>query len=99
MESKRNWRRNCYGTTRPELICSCGRVIYNPLDKRYSHLNGKTAISPIFGKEIKIIELLLQKLTKEMVLVMMCSAGDLSDIQFFREQGISPIISLYGWDI
>src|SRR3989344_1530375 len=42
------------GTTRPELICTCGMVIFNPDDKRYKHLNGKTAISPIFEKEIKI---------------------------------------------
>jgi len=42
------------GTTRPELICSCGRVIYNPKDKRYIHLDGKTAITPIFNIEVPI---------------------------------------------
>src|SRR3989338_8263964 len=43
-------------TTRPELICTCGMVIYNPEDKRYQHLEGKTAISPIYGAEIPIQE-------------------------------------------
>ncbi len=82
------------GTTRPELICSCGMVIYNPADKRYAHLKGKTAISPIFGKEVKIKEHPLAEIDKGTGLVMMCSAGDLSDIQFFREQGLIPIISI-----
>ena len=40
------------GTTRPELICTCGMIIFNPKDDRYKHLNGKTAVSPIFGKEV-----------------------------------------------
>ena len=42
------------GTTRPELICTCGMVIFNPADKRYKHLEGKTAITPIFEKQVKI---------------------------------------------
>ena len=28
-------------TTRPELICTCGAVIYNPKDKKNKHLNHK----------------------------------------------------------
>jgi len=82
------------GTTRPELICSCGMVIYNPEDKRYKKLEGKTAISPIFGKEVLIKAHPVAEIGKGTGLVMMCSAGDLSDIQFFREQGITPIISI-----
>jgi len=42
------------GTTRPELICTCGMVIFNPEDNRYNHLEGKTAVSPIFEKEVPI---------------------------------------------
>ena len=41
-------------TTRPELICTCGMIIFNPEDERYKGLDGKTAVSPIFGKEVKI---------------------------------------------
>ncbi|MBU1854461.1 MAG: class I tRNA ligase family protein, partial [Nanoarchaeota archaeon] len=29
-------------TTRPELICACGMIIFNPTDDRYKHLDGKT---------------------------------------------------------
>jgi len=81
-------------TTRPELICSCGMVIFHPDDERYKHLDGKIAISPIFGKEIPIKAHPLADINKGTGIVMMCSAGDLSDIQFFREQKIQPIISI-----
>ncbi len=82
------------GTTRPELICTCGMVIFNPEDKRYKHLEGKTAISPLFNKEIPIKAHPLAQIDKGTGLVMMCSAGDLSDIQFFREQGLNPLIAI-----
>ncbi|MBS3090034.1 valine--tRNA ligase [Candidatus Pacearchaeota archaeon] len=81
-------------TTRPELICTCGMIIYNPEDGRYKHLEGKTAISPVFGKEIPISEHPLAKIEKGTGLVMMCSAGDLSDIQFFREMNLVPTIAI-----
>ncbi|MEM4282181.1 MAG: valine--tRNA ligase [Candidatus Woesearchaeota archaeon] len=82
------------GTTRPELICTCAMVIYNPEDKRYSHLEGKTAITPIFNKEVPIKAHPLADPTKGTGLVMMCSAGDLSDIRFFREMGLKPVIAI-----
>jgi len=82
------------GTTRPELICTCGMIIFNPDDKRFKHLDGKTAISPIFKKEIKIKSHPLAQIEKGTGIAMMCSAGDLSDIQFFREQNLIPIIAI-----
>ncbi|MEN7982223.1 MAG: class I tRNA ligase family protein [Nanoarchaeota archaeon] len=82
------------GTTRPELICSCGMVIFNPKDGRYKHLEDKTAISPIFEKEVPIKSHLFAQVDKGTGLVMMCSAGDVTDIQFFREQRLKPVISI-----
>jgi valyl-tRNA synthetase len=82
------------GTTRPELICTCGMIIFHPSDKRYKHLEGKTAISPLFKKEIPIKSNALANPNKGTGIVMMCSAGDLSDIQFFREQNLKPIIAI-----
>lgn len=81
-------------TTRPELICSLGMVVYNPDDERYKHLEGKTAISPIFNKEVLIKAHPIAKQEKGTGLVMMCSAGDYSDIRFFMEQNIKPIMSI-----
>src|SRR3990167_8733268 len=43
-------------TTRPELLCTAALIIYNPKDDRYKYLKGKTAITPIFNIEVKIIE-------------------------------------------
>lgn len=82
------------GTTRPELICTCGMIIYNPQDERYKHLLGKTAITPIFGAEVPIREHPLAQIDKGTGLVMMCSAGDVSDIQFFREMNLQTKIAI-----
>jgi valyl-tRNA synthetase len=82
------------GTTRPELICTCGMVIFHPDDKRYKKIKGLTAISPIFGKEVKIQAHPIAQMDKGTGLAMMCSAGDLSDIQFFREMKIKPMIAI-----
>ena len=82
------------GTTRPELICTCGMVIFNPADERYKHLEGKTAITPIFNKEVKIKSHPMAQIDKGTGLAMMCSAGDLTDIQFFREQKLKPEIAI-----
>ena len=81
-------------TTRPELICTCGMVIFNPKDNRYTHLEGKTAISPLFNRQIPIKSHPLADPEKGSGIVMMCSAGDLTDIQFFREQKLSPTIAI-----
>jgi valyl-tRNA synthetase len=81
-------------TTRPELVCSLGMVIFNPEDERWQKLEGKTAISPLFNREVPIKAHPMAKLDKGTGLVMMCSAGDYSDIRFFIEQGIKPIISI-----
>ena len=82
------------GTTRPELVCSCGMVIFNPEDKRYKHLDGKTAITPVFGKEVPIKAHPSAEIEKGTGLVMMCSAGDTTDIRFFREMKLKPVISI-----
>ena len=82
------------GTTRPELIATCGMVIYNPEDERYTKLEGKTAISPIFNEEIPIKAHPSAQIDKGTGLVMMCSVGDLTDIQFFREMGLIPRIAI-----
>jgi len=82
------------GTTRPELVCTCGMVIFNPEDDRWKHLEGKTAITPIFEKEIPIKSHPMAEIEKGTGLVMMCSVGDLSDIRFFREMKLEPVIAI-----
>ncbi len=82
------------GTTRPELIASCGAVIFHPDDKRYKKLEGKIALTPIYGREVKIFSHPSASMEKGTGLVMMCSAGDTSDIRFFREMSLKPVISI-----
>jgi valyl-tRNA synthetase len=43
-------------TTRPETIFGDSAICINPNDERFAHLKGKTAIVPISGKVIPIIE-------------------------------------------
>ncbi len=82
------------GTTRPELICTCAMVIFNPEDKRYKKLEGKSAITPVFGKEVPIRAHPMAQMDKGTGLEMMCSAGDLNDIRFFREMKLEPAIAI-----
>ncbi|MFH1234485.1 MAG: class I tRNA ligase family protein, partial [Candidatus Diapherotrites archaeon] len=82
------------GTTRPELVCTCGMVIFNPKDDRYSSLDGKHAITPIFEKVVPIKAHPIAEIGKGTGLAMMCSAGDLSDIRFFREMNLEPVIAI-----
>ena len=81
-------------TTRPELICACGMIIFNPTDDRYKHLDGKTAVTPIFEKEVPIKAHPSAEIDKGTGVMMMCSFGDVTDIRFFREQNIEPIICI-----
>ena len=82
------------GTTRPELLASCGMIIFHPSDERYKNLDGQVAILPIYEKEVPIRAHPMADPNKGTGLVMMCSAGDLSDIRFFREMQLPPIMSL-----
>ncbi|MEW5760567.1 MAG: valine--tRNA ligase, partial [Candidatus Thermoplasmatota archaeon] len=81
-------------TTRPELICTCAMVIYNPEDERYFNLKNKNAITPLFEKVVPIRPHPAADITKGTGLVMMCSAGDTSDIRFFREMGLKATIAI-----
>ena len=82
------------GTTRPEFIATCGMVIYNPKDERFRHLKGKHAILPIYGKEVPIEPHPSAKIETGTGLAMMCSFGDYTDIRFFREMNLKPIVAI-----
>ena len=63
-------------TTRPELLCSCQLVIFNPKDSRYVSLNNKHAIIPIFNREVKISAHPYAKMEFGSGILMICSYGD-----------------------
>ena len=82
------------GTTRPELLCTCAMVIFNPDDARYRYLEGKTAVTPLFGREVPIKDHPYADIEKGTGLMMMCAFGDQTDIRFFREMRIEPVIAI-----
>jgi len=82
------------GTTRPELICTCEMVCYNPQDERYMNLEGKHAVTPLFGKVVPIKADPVAQMDKGTGLMMMCSFGDVTDIRFFRDNGLKPTIAI-----
>lgn len=77
-------------TTRPELLCTCKVILFNPEDKRYANLNGKTAIVPIFDQKVSIISHPYAKQEFGSGLVMICSFGDYSDVRILRELNMPP---------
>lgn len=86
---KENGEKIVIATTRPELIAACALVIYNPEDKRYAHLKGKTAVTPLYGKEVPIRSHPYAKMDKGTGIMMICMGGDSMDNQILREQKIN----------
>ncbi|MFA5763533.1 MAG: valine--tRNA ligase [archaeon] len=82
------------GTTRPELVCTCGMVIFHPDDERYKHLEGKTLITPYFNKEVIVKSHPVAEIDKGTGIMMMCSYGDLTDIRFFMEQNLVAKVAI-----
>ncbi len=81
-------------TTRPELLCACKVILYNPEDQRYSHLEGRTAVVPLFGLEVPIMPHPYAKMDFGTGLVMICSFGDYSDVRILREMDLNPIYAI-----
>lgn len=79
-------------STRPELLGACKAVIYNPLDERYQGLEERRAIVPVYGREVPIIAHPATKPEFGSGMVMVCSYGDRTDVQLFRELGLEEVI-------
>lgn len=75
-------------TTRPELIPACVAVFYNPSDERFKHLDGKFAITPVFGAKVKIIADEAVDIEKGTGLVMCCTFGDITDVEWWRKHNL-----------
>jgi len=81
-------------TTRPELIFACQCVIVNPDDTRYQRLHNKEVTLPLFDRVVKILPHHSAKSDFGSGAVMVCSYGDLNDVQVFRELGLKEIIAI-----
>jgi len=69
-------------TTRPELLPACVSIFYNPKDKRYKKLKGKTAKVPLFDFEVPIMEDEKVDIEKGTGIVMCCTFGDQTDMEW-----------------
>ena len=72
-------------TTRPELLCACQLIVVNPADERYRKLVGKTAMIPLYNREVPIRAHKSVDSKFGSGAVMVCSYGDYIDVMLFRE--------------
>jgi len=78
-------------TTRPELLASCQLVVVNPKDRRYRRAVGKTAVVPIYNREVPIKTHPSVDMEFGTGVLMVCSYGDYNDVQLFRQLGLKEI--------
>lgn len=81
-------------TTRPELLGACQIIIVHPDDERYRDVINKTAVVPLFNREIKITAHTQANPEFGTGAAMICSYGDYEDVRLFRELKLEEIIIL-----
>ncbi len=72
-------------STRPELLGACSAILVNPEDERFKNVFNKTAITPIYKQEVKIIPHSYAKADFGSGAVMICSYGDYNDVMIIKE--------------
>lgn len=84
-------------TTRPELLPSCVAVIAHPSDGRYKDLIGKHAKVPLFDFEVPIITDERADPEKGTGIVMCCTFGDKTDIEWWKDHKLPLKTSITPW--
>ena len=79
-------------TTRPEMLPACVGIFVHPDDKRYKKFLTKRAIVPLFGQEVKIMS--DEKVDPQFGtgVVMICTFGDKTDIEWWRKHKLQTKI-------
>jgi len=75
-------------TTRPELICTCQVVAVHPEDGGRKHLVGKTLLTPVYEKEVKIIADPKVDPSFGSGTVMICTIGDKDDLEWVMKYNL-----------
>jgi valyl-tRNA synthetase len=75
-------------TTRPELLPACVGVTAHPSDKRYQHLFGKKAVTPLFRVPVPIFPSELADPEKGSGILMVCTFGDQTDVHWWRTENL-----------
>ncbi len=84
-------------TTRPELLPACVAIFVNPADQRYRHLVGHKATTPLFSIQVPILSDPKADPDKGTGIVMCCTFGDPTDIEWWHEYSL-PLINILGTD-
>ena len=71
-------------TTRPEMLSACVAIFVSPEDEKNKKLIGKKVRVPIFGQEITIMSDRRVNPDKGTGVVMSCTFGDLTDIDWYK---------------
>ncbi len=81
-------------TTRPELLPACVAVFVHPDDDENEHLVGETARVPLFGQEVPILEDERVDLETGSGVVMCCTFGDQTDIEWYQAHDLDLRIAI-----
>lgn len=84
-------------TTRPELLPACVALLFHPSDQRYAHLYKSYATAPLFGNRVPILHDEKVDPQKGTGLVMVCTFGDTTDIEWYKKHNL-PYIQVIGLD-
>ncbi len=78
-------------TTRPEFLAACVGIFVHPNDKRYKDLIGKELIVPLFNYKVKIMK--DEKVDPDFGtgIVMICTFGDNTDIEWWKKYNLKLI--------
>ena len=76
-------------TTRPELLAACVGVTAHPDDARFRPLFGKRAVTPLFRVSVPIFASEKVDPEKGTGILMVCTFGDATDVEWWREQGLA----------
>lgn len=82
-------------TTRPELLPACVAVFVHPDDERFKQYHGKHAVTPLFHVPVPIIPDEKADPEKGTGVVMCCTFGDQTDVDWWREHKL-PIRQVIG---
>jgi valyl-tRNA synthetase len=81
-------------TTRPELLPACVAVFVHPEDERWSGLHGREAVVPVFGHRVRILSDVKVDPEKGSGVVMCCTFGDTTDIEWWQDYDLDLRIVL-----
>ncbi|WP_254823503.1 valine--tRNA ligase [Haloglomus halophilum] len=81
-------------TTRPELLPACVSVFVHPDDDENEHLVGEEARIPLFGQEVPIIEDERVDMETGSGVVMCCTFGDQTDIEWYQAHDLPLRIAI-----